>query len=269
MQNFCVKPFIAIAIMASLSHHAYADTIDDPCAGPAALLNIIDRPTVSDSPCVVPYKQFVLEAGYQYQQLTHSAGHEQNYPEAEFRIGLPADNEFSVLLPNHISQSMMPHNGTTATEFGIKHKIGYNQFWASAIEALMIMPNGSAAFGSKAIGTAVNGIASYTFNPQFAVSLMLGASSETEPSQQGGERYSSINQFITFTYAPINVLNLYAEVYGQSKTSPNENSGYNMDAGIIYLLKPNLTVDIEIGQRISGNLGGINHYAGTGFAWMF
>lgn len=263
------KYFSALTLVFGMVTHVFAETIDDPCAGPSALLNIIDRPTVSDSACAVPFKKAVLELGYQYQELTHSAGHQQNFPEAEFRLGLPANSELVILLPNYIHQSTAPHSGYAATTLGLKHEIGYTQNWLGAVEALVTLPNGSAAFGSKGMGTAVNGIVTYTFNPQFNLSLMLGGSTETQSSLNGGQRFTSINPDVVFTYSPTEKISLYGEAYGQSKTGPGENSGFNADAGVIYLLLSNVAIDLELGQRISGNLGGFNHYIGTGMSIMF
>lgn len=247
----------------------FADTVDDPCGGPSALLNIIDRPTVADSACVVPYKKVVLETGYQYQQLTHSAGNEQNFPEAELRIGLPIKNEFVAVLPNYVHQSMSSQSGFMATTLGIKHEIGYTEHWLGAIESLFTLPDGNAAFGSKGVGVALNGIVAYTFNPQYNLSLMLGGTSQTQPSNAGGQRYTSINPDLVFTYTATDKLEVYGEIYGQSKTGPGEGSGFNFDGGILYLLLPIVAVDVEIGQRISGNLDGFQHYVGAGLSVMF
>ena len=71
------------------------DAIQNPCTGPSALLALLDRPTVSDSACVVQYGQAVLEAGYQHANLTGTGGGTaDNFPEAELRFGLPGHNEF-------------------------------------------------------------------------------------------------------------------------------------------------------------------------------
>src|SRR5580700_5009435 len=87
---------IALLLISAIAVNAFADTIDNPCAG---VLNLVDRPSNSDSACVIPFKQAMLEAGYQYQQLSNSNGQLQNFPEAELRIGLPASNELTVQLP--------------------------------------------------------------------------------------------------------------------------------------------------------------------------
>jgi len=263
------KLFWTFTLIYLTAFNVFADTIDNPCGGASALLNIIDRPTVADSACVVPFRKAVIELGYQYQQLTHSAGHEQNFPEAELRLGLPANNEFAIILPNYIHQSMTPRSGYSATTLGIKHEIGYTQNWLAAVEALFTLPDGSAAFGNKGLGAAFNGIISYAFNPQCNLSFMLGGSTETQSSHDGGQRFTSINPDLVFTYAPSEKINFYGEVYGQSKTGPGEGSGFNFDGGFLYLVLPSFAIDLEVGQRISGNLGSFDHYISTGMGIMF
>ncbi len=249
--------------------NVFAETINNPCEGPSALLNIVNRPTVADSACVVPFKEAVLELGFQYQQLTHSAGYQQNFPEADLRIGLPANNELVIVLPNYIHQSMTPHSGFAATTMGIKHEIGYTQTWLSTVEALFTLPSGSAAFGSQNTGAAVNGIINYTFNSTFNLSFMFGVTTQTQSKLNGGQRFTSINPDLVLTYVLNQKINFYGEVYGQSKTGPGEGSGFNVDGGILYLPLSNLEVDLEVGQRMSGNLNGFNHYIGTGMSILF
>jgi hypothetical protein len=248
---------------------AFAEGISDPCSGASPLLNLIDRPTAGDSACAVPYKKAIIEMGYQYQTLTHSAGHEQNFPEAELRIGLPLNNELVMLLPNYIHQSKTHYSGFSATVIGIKHEIVYNKKLVWAVEALFTQPNGSAAFGSKGTGAAINGIVSYNVNPSFNLTFMFGGTTETQSSHDGSQRYNSINPDLVLTFSATNKLEFYGEVYGQSKTEPREGSGFNFDAGFLYLLIPSLAVDLEVGQRISGHLVGFDHYFGTGFGILF
>ena len=263
------KMFLVTLCTYGMTTDSFAETLADPCAGPSELLNIIDRPTAGDSACVVPYKKAVLEMGYQYQQLTHSAGHAQNYPEAELRIGLPYNNEFVMLLPNYIHVMSPSVSGASATTVGIKHELGYTQHWLGAVESLITLPNGSAVFGSKGTGVAVNGIVSYTFNPQFNLTFMFGVTSQTTSSALGGQRFASLNPDLVFTYSPTQQLDIYGEIYGQTKTGPGLGSGLNFDGGLIYLLMPNIAIDAEIGRRISGTLAGFNQYIGTGISLMF
>lgn len=260
---------LVFILIVTWNNTSYAETITDPCGGVAALLNIVDRPTAGDSACVVPFQKAILEIGYQYQKLTHSAGYQQNFPEAELRIGLPVNNELVLLLPNYIHQSKTPRAGLTGTTIGVKHEIGYTETWLGAAEILLTFPSGNSAFSNQYTGAAVNGIVTYTFNPTFSLFFMLGVTTQTESKRDGGQRFTSINPDMVLTYVFNQKVNFYSEVYGQSKTSPREGSGFNFDAGVLYLPLPNLEVDLEIGQRMSGNLSGFNQYIGTGMAVMF
>ncbi|MBU2818877.1 hypothetical protein HF282_15520, partial [Acidithiobacillus ferrooxidans] len=73
-----LKIFPVTALLATLIMSIQAvradDTIQNPCTGPSALLALLDRPTVSDSACVVQYGQAVLEAGYQHANLAGTGG---------------------------------------------------------------------------------------------------------------------------------------------------------------------------------------------------
>jgi len=238
----------------------------DPCGGESALLSIVDRPTVGDSACVVPYNKAVLEFGYQYQKLRHSSADQQNFPEATVRIGLPYNNELVAVLPNYILQSSGPRSGFAASTLGIKHEIGYTDAWLAAIEGLVTLQGGNSAFGRDGTGGALNAIVEYDFNPTWSLSFMFGVTSQVQSQRDGGQRFTSFNPDLVLTYALNPKINFYGEVYGQSKTGPGESSGFNADAGILYLLMPTVVLDLEVGQRISGNLGGFNHYIGAGIS---
>ncbi len=242
-----------------------AQPLANPCSG---LLNIVDRPSFGDSACAVPLGNAVIEAGYQYLELSHSDGSAYILPQAVTRVGLPYQNELVVLLPSYVHQSRDSISGSTATTAGIKHEIGYNAKWLGAVESLFTLPNGSAAFGSQGLDVALNGIATYSINSAWSATFMLGVSTQTESSASGGQRFTTVLQDVVISYAPIPSLNLYAEVFGFTKTAPNEGSGYAVDGGVVYLLRPNLTVDLEYGHHISGDLLGMTDYVGAGFALL-
>jgi hypothetical protein len=97
---------------------------------------------------------------------------------------------------------------------------------------------------------------------------MLGVSSVSLSIDAGGGRISSINPDLVLSWTK-GKISIYGEVYGQSKTGPQEGSGFNSDAGIIYLLKKNIEIDIEMGRCISGQLFGFSRYIGTGISIEF
>lgn len=246
----------------------FAETIDNPCEGSDALLNLIDRPTAGDSACTVPFRKIILESGFQYQKLMQPDGFQQNYTQSELRFGLPANNELAILLPNYIHPSKSS-SGFSAATLGIKHQIGYTQHWLGSIESIVTLPSGSQNFGSDGTGIAFNGIVNYTFNPKLSLFFMFGVTSQTQSTLDGGQRFTSYNPDIILTYVINPKMYVYGEIYGQSETGPAEGRGFNADGGILYLLKQNIVADLEVGQRINGQLGDFNQYIGAGLSVMF
>ena len=266
---------LSLAVVAAVSSESYAadqdNVIPDPCAGPSAMLSLLDRPTVSASTCVVPQGAFLLEMGFQRAFLRGIGGRSDTYPQAEFRAGLPGTNEFVFLPPNYISQHLPDEddNGWSSVTLGIKHSLGYNRTWLGAVDALFTLPSGGAAFGSHGIGVAVNGIASCSLTEQIGLSFQLGVSSQTEPSASGGGRFTSFVSNVVATWQPANSLQFYGEIFGQTTTGAGKGAGYNFDGGVQYLITPSWEVDVEGGLRLTGDLGGFTHYFGAGMGFRF
>ncbi len=256
----------------SEAHAADQDTvIPDPCAGPSALLSLLDRPTVSASPCVVPQGTFLLEMGFQRAFLRGTGGRADTYPQAEFRAGLPGRNEFILLPPNYVSQHLpdQDDSGWSSVTLGIKHSLGYNRTWLGAVNALFTLPSGGAEFGSHGVGVAINGIAAYSLTEQIGLSLQLGVSSQTDPSASGGGRFTSFVSNLVAAWQPASSLQFYGEIFGQTSTGAGKGAGYNFDGGVQYLLSPSWEVDLEGGLRLTGELGGFTHYFGAGMGFRF
>ncbi len=251
--------------------------ISDPCAGPDALLDLLDRPTVGDSACVVKPGYAVLETGWARYTLLGQSGHALGYPQGELRFGLPDQNEF-VFLPPNINRQVTPMpgggsqtiTGGSASVVGIKHEFGYNARWIWAGETLFTLPSGSPTYGSAATGYAVNGIVGYSLTSSVALTLMLGVTHLALPTNlQGGAYYWSVNPDLVLTWETTQNFQFYLEAYGQNHTGPGQGAGYDADGGVQYLITPRFEVDAEIGQRISGNLGGWSHYFGVGAGFLF
>ncbi len=241
-----------------------AENASSPCGGHNDLLLFIDRPTAEDNACVAPYKAVVLETGYQYQKLL-GLGTQQNFPAAILRTGIANELEFNISIPNYIHQTVFPYHGFNATTLGVKHQIASSEKWVTSVEGLFILPSGSAAFGSRKMAETVNGLFSYNVTTELNLSGMLGVSSLSQSINSSGSRYWTINPDLVLAWSK-NKVSLFAEIYGQSKTGPDKGSGFNSDVGILYLIRKNIAIDLEVGHRISGALGGFEHYIGTGIS---
>jgi len=248
--------------------------IPDPCS---SFLAVLDRPTVSDSACVVPQGKVVLELGFQHADLRGQGGGRANtYPQGVLRAGLPFRTEIVLLAPNYTHQETRPADsqsetvsGYSAVTIGIKHSVGYTSSALGAVEALFTLPSGGSAFGSHELGVAFNGIAAYSLTEQTGLSLQLGVSSQTDPESEGGGRFTSFISNLVATWQPTANLQFFGEIFGQSSTGHGKGAGYNADAGIQYLLTPSWEVDIEGGVRLTGDQGGYTHYLGAGTGFRF
>ncbi len=277
-----VRVSLLLAILLAAWGRAHAgeqeSVVSDPCSGPSAFLAILDRPTVSDSACVVPSGKVVLEMGFQHSTLRGpGGGAADSYPQTMLRAGLPGRSELVLLAPNYTRQVTHPISdsteekltGSSAVTLGIKHSVGYTRSWLGAVEALFTLPSGGSAFGSRGLGAAFNGIAAYSLTEQIGLSLQLGVSSQTDPVSAGGGRFTSFISNIVATWQPTTRLQFYGEIFGQSSTGPGKGAGYNADSGVQYLLAPSWEIDLEGGIRLTGDLGGYTHYFGAGMGFRF
>jgi hypothetical protein len=266
LRRFCAI-YAAIA-MFIIPLNALADEAYDRfCAGPNAFLNIVDRPSILQSGCVTPDKSSIMELGYTYQSLVDS-GFQSNFPQALYRYGLPGLFEIDVVIPNYYYQNINPRAGFGATALGVKYVLGAKNKWMATLEGLIAPASGSASFGTAEPSGSLNAIITHNINNEFSTTTMFSISSQSSPSLTGGQSYFSFNPDFLLSWNKNN-LSLYAELFAQTKTAPKERGGLNMDLGLIYLFRKNLTVDFSVGQRLTGTLGGYNQYISTGFAVFF
>lgn len=256
---------------------AHALSPPPSCSGPSGFLAVIDRPTAEDSGCLVPQGLADIEAGATAGKLYAAPGGRfYTLPNLTLRWGLPDNSELVWLPPTfqHQSVSGAPASpaarlrGFGPTTIGIKHMLGYSEHWQLTAEALATLPSGDSTFGSHGAGGAVNAIVSYGSGP-LGMSLMVGATSATEPTTAGGQRFQSFNPDLVVTWAASARVQLFGEVYAQSHSGYLQSWGTNADGGLQYLVTPDLVVDVEEGVRVQGSLGGFSNYTGVGLGVLF
>ncbi|HHW3675457.1 TPA: transporter [Legionella pneumophila] len=231
------------------------------------MLSFLERGGIATNPCVVPPRSVLISSGYQYQQLI-GEGVQHNFPAAAIQLGLPGYFEVDLLLPNYINQTVDPRIGFSQTQLIVNHVLWFNNKWIITASGTFVFPSGSASFGSPNPGGGVIGILSYNFNSQLNLTGNLGITSQSEPSYDGGQSYTSVNPDLILSWTK-NKISLFAEIYGQSKTAPDEGSGFSTDAGVLYQVKKNIAIDFEVDQRITGLLNGVERYYGGGITIQF
>ncbi|HAT8335904.1 TPA: transporter [Legionella pneumophila] len=242
-------------------------TYETVCGEPTDMLSFLERGGIATNPCVVPPGSVLISSGYQYQQLI-GEGVQHNFPAAAIQLGLPGYFEVDLLLPNYINQTVDPRIGFSQTQLIVNHVLWFNNKWVITASGTFVFPSGSASFGSPNPGGGVIGILSYNFNSQLNLTGNLGITSQSEPSYDGGQSYTSVNPDLILSWTK-NKISLFAEIYGQSKTAPDEGSGFSTDAGVLYQVKKNIAIDFEVDQRITGLLNGVERYYGGGITIQF
>jgi hypothetical protein len=265
------------ALAAASATAAHAANPPPSCSGPSGYLAVIDRPTAEDSGCVVPLGMSDIEGGATAGDLYPAPGGKvYTLPNLALRWGLPDNSEFVWLPPNFQHQSVNGGPGAPAatlsgfgpTTIGFKHVLGWSRNWQWTAEALATLPSGDSTFGSHGAGGALNAIVSYGNGP-LGLSLMVGETSETEPTAAGGQRFESFNPDLVVTWGATSRLQLFGEVYSQSHSGYRQGWGTNADGGVQYLATPRMVVDVEEGVRIQGSLGGFSNYSGVGLGLLF
>lgn len=254
------------------------NVIADPCAGPGALLAILDRPTIGDSACVVKPGVALLEMGYTYQKTTGpNANTLTTVPQAEFRLGLIKNLELIALLPNYMLQKNTPANAphTTVSGYsdlgiGVKYEFGYTKHWLFTADAIINYPSGSDNFSKQGMGITVNSITAYSITSQLGLSLQLGISSQTAPIETGAViRYTSFNPDLTFTYQFNDKSQIFVELNDTTNAGPGEGNQSFIYGGFQYLITPKFEVDIEVGHRLNPEANSSVNSIGFGVGIQF
>ena len=252
---FCLK-----MIMIFLSSLCRAESF---CSNQDTIAFLINRPTNATSPCAVAAKDVMVEGGMQHRWLTVGSTAD-IFPITEVRFGLPYQSEFYVFSPNYVVNHTAPYNGNTTFALGAKHEMWGNQTLVFSLDGFVAPPGGTSNYGTQAPGIHANAIVEYLISERSSFLFMLSYLHLGQPSSEPNRTYSAIspNAVLSFNLTPL--MTVYAEFYGQSKTSPMEGPGYNIDGGLIFLVTKNITFDIEVARRIQGQLGQFENYVGTG-----
>jgi hypothetical protein len=259
-----LPPIFLLAFPGSL----FAKAFEDPCAGKSLMLALINRPTASDSACVIPQDHAMIELGGLNALMTQNLGNFRVYPQTLYRLGLGHQNEINFQSPNFLQQSHLGGPKLAGTSIGVKHEIGYTAKWLGTVETIWTLPSGSNAFGSSGFGAAFNGILVYTPSSKWVLLSMIGVTTETLPYLQGGGRYNSFNPDVVVDYIISDNCLLFGEIYGQTNTSPSNGAGFNTDMGLVWQASSHVALDVEYGHRISGQLIGFDYYVGAGISFL-
>lgn len=240
----------------------FAQSIERPCASYDAT-NLTDRGSVTDTPCVVPSKKVLIENGYDYAGIT-GGGTLQYFPQVQVSFGLPAKTEFAVFFPSYNRQTQPYYSGFNAIGFGSKHELFYGQQSIVSIQAYFSPVSGSKQFGSTGAEVFMNGIWQYNISSTLSTTVFVGAGTLTQPSNSHGGRFFSINPSAVLSYAPNDIISYFIEGFSQTQPAPGIGFSAYADFGLIYTVRKNISIDVEVGRRFIQRSNGVEHFIGGG-----
>ncbi len=251
--------------------------VSDPCAENGALLSILDRPTVSDSSCVVKPGKVVIEAGMQDFFFNNQGVKSEQvaYPYAEIRAGLPGNNEIKFFPPNYNiltypGFNIPPSSGYDDSGIGFKHEFGYTQNLTYSADVLVAFPSGTNGFQNYGTDFTVNGQFTYSLTDALSVQFAPGISSLTALSGNGNpRRFFSFNPDFVAAYQFTSMFQLYGELFRNSIQGVGLSGNYWFDGGFQYLITNNIEIDAEYGVFLDPPSGSSGHYIGFGTGLMF
>ncbi|MBD1397768.1 transporter [Pontibacter sp. JH31] len=205
-----------------------------------------DRPDQSQGPVVVPAKTFQLEAGYFYQKQ-NSQVKTHAYPTALLRIGLVKGMELRLQSAwkdsVDASGAERKTKGFGPLSIGTKVHLWEASGWRpeAAVLAMVVLPVGSRAFRPD------------NPEPQIILSLANELPWKTDLTYNLGygraDGTSSASYSATMARALTQKLTMYVEVFGSK--AKGESAAHQGDLGLLYLLLPNLQLDVAAGRRLN------------------
>ncbi len=249
----------------------------DSCAGPTALLSVLDRPTISDSVCSAKKNKVIAELGYVYQIETGNDFNTlQTLPQPEIRYGTGNNVELKLFPPDYILQTTHTAGNTSRIDgagdagVGVKYEFGYGEKWGFAADTAVTFASGRKDFSANATGAIVNGIFAYNVNEDIGVGLQIGLFHLFSPV--GSTQETSVNPILVVTDQLNEItdrLQLYAECYNAIDLMHGTGITSFIDAGVQYLLSQNIEIDLEAGHNLTNLPYNNTTYVGFGTGLEF
>lgn len=208
-----------------------------------------DRPDQTESPYTVPKKHFQVEAGISYEK-NDKASNSYTYPTVLFKYGVNDNFELRLIseyVTSHIQS--VKYSGVTPVTVGFKVKLAEEKgiFPKLSFIGHLSIPS----FASKNF-QATWYAPSFRFSMQNTLSEKVSLGYNIGAEWDGETPEPAFIYTLTTGYSISEKVGSYIEVYGF--LFQKSISDHRIDAGLNYLLKKNMLIDI------SGGLG-INKYA--------
>ncbi|MFN7963678.1 MAG: transporter [Thermoanaerobaculia bacterium] len=225
-----------------------------------------DRPDFTNGPETVGAGVVQVEGGATYAE--GGGEHGETFGELLLRVGVGSRFELRLAPGSYDRSTDRDGRVTTGFEdsaFGAKLQLAEEKGRRPALGLIVMstVPSGARALRESAWQPGLAMALGWTLSPSFDLSANLGA----EWDREEGRRFTSGFASVSLGWSAGEKLGLYGEVYGFSREHPGGQEASYADAGITWLVNPDLQLDLRAGTRLTH---GDNRFTtGAGVSYRF
>jgi hypothetical protein len=242
---------VVLSALLGLAAPAFADDDMNP-----------DRPGIADGSSVVGAGRIQVESGLQREWRPDGDARERlTYVPTLLRAGI--DEHWEARIEGNAfgwQKQSDPVNGVSHSAGAMPVSVGvkYN-FQASddsgkpGVGAIVrVFPHsGSETFGTHRVTGDVRLVADFQLNQDWSLNPNIGVASDEDDA---GRQYNSALFAVTLGYAASKQLNLFVDTGMQSREQRHGGGQVVVDAGVAYMLSPDLQLDASIGRGVHGEM---------------
>jgi len=186
-------------------------------------------------------------------------------------LGVTPKLELRFLLPIYAWErgSGDDRSGFTDTAVGLKYELaqGRGSGVIGGMEAALIasttVPTGGAAFGSSSWQP----VGELTLGWELGETLGLGVNLGVARPTGDGERFTSTWASAALGVGLTDAASVFFELYGFNREEARGPNTVTFQTGVVYLLSPDLQLDVRAARRLTGQ--GLDLLLGAGMSWRF
>lgn len=229
-----------------------------------------DRPDNTEAPQVVPQGRVQLETGFLFRQ-DEEGGRRENeflYPRFLFRLGIFRNVELR-LVGDHRREQVQPEDrqqrpirtqGFNAFTVGAKVRVLQGE---GVVPDIALLGHVTLPFGEQSwVPAKVSPLLRVALGHQVTESLQVQYNLGWERDWEDGEFEEVIIYTLSVSQELNDKLTVFGELFGDR--ARGESFAHNLDAGLLFKLKPNLQLDVWGGVGLNQNAP--DFFLGTGLA---
>lgn len=236
-----------------------------------------DRPDATESPYTVPLGFYQLELGgtFTVNEIGSFKSETISVPETLLRIGLSQTVELRLGWSGAQDERLelagmdVAIDGIGDTEIGLKIGRSENKDsgFATAILLSTSVPTGDAEFTSDRFDPSIRLALGLPVSDRVDIGFNVGVAMASEFDGADRDQLSSLVYSLVSGFGLTDRLGLYMEVFGDTGLSRESSPANYLNAGVTYLVRPDLQLDIEGGVGLSDNAD--DWFAGIGLVVLW